>query len=126
MDGRASWRRIASVLGESERTVARRGTALLTPRAVTVVATAARARPSSCASAARPARHGTARHGTARLDRAVLANRVHCTSCYPLAGTTVHCHADIFTPRSRLAAPTLDEVNATRGLLEVDTPPVTR
>ncbi|MEV0850660.1 Lrp/AsnC family transcriptional regulator [Streptomyces sp. NPDC049954] len=117
VDGRASWRRIASVLGEPERTVARRGTALLTSGAVSVVATAARGEAVVLRIRCSP--------GAARMVGAVLASRVDCTSCYLLTGT-VHCHAEIFTPRSRLAALTLDEVNATRGLLEVDTHLVTR
>lgn len=117
MNGRASWRRIATVLGEPERTVARRGTILLSSGTVSVVATAARGEAVVLRMRCAP--------GASRLVGAVLASRADCTSCYLLSGT-VHCHAEIFTPRSRLASLTLDEVNAVRGLLEVDAHMVTQ
>ncbi|MFJ9173700.1 Lrp/AsnC family transcriptional regulator [Streptomyces sp. NPDC102360] len=117
VNGRASWRRIAAALGEPERTVARRGSDLLRSGVVSVVATAARGEAAVLRIRCAP--------GAARLVGSVLAGRVECTSCYLLTGR-VHCHAEVFVPRGRLASFALDEVNATRGLLEVETHMVTR
>ena len=56
IDGRASWQRIAEAIGENERTVARRGSALIADGTVKIVAFMFRPMDLSCRSTADPAR----------------------------------------------------------------------
>jgi Lrp/AsnC family transcriptional regulator for asnA, asnC and gidA len=117
VDGRASWRKIAAVLGESERTVARRGTQLLESRRVVVT--------------------GISSHGDALLVRAhcapgsvhraakALARRSDTTFVYLLTGSA-DCLVELFCPPARLGDLVINELPGTPGLLSSTTHPVLR
>lgn len=117
VDGRAPWHRIAEVLGESERTVTRRGTALLASNVVRVStlsghnsAVLVRA---ECAI------------GSVRSTTTALSQRADCIYAYALSGA-VDCVAEIRVGTSGLAGLVLDELPATIGLVRAQTDPVLR
>lgn len=116
-DGRASWRQVAAVLGEPERTVARRGQALLASGLVAVVATTPRGEGVSVRVRCSP--------GMARPVGLALARRLDSTSCCLLTGS-VDCFVEIFYPQERLAVLALDEISGTPGVVDVRTDPVTK
>jgi Lrp/AsnC family transcriptional regulator for asnA, asnC and gidA len=117
VDGRVSWRRIAAVLGESERTIARRGTQLLESRRVVVT--------------------GMSSHGDAVLVRAkcapgsvhraatAFAHRPDTTFAYLLTGNA-DCLVELFCPPARLGDLVINELPKTGGLLSFSTHPVLR
>ncbi|MCI2420768.1 Lrp/AsnC family transcriptional regulator [Saccharopolyspora sp. K220] len=115
VDGRASWRRIAGVLGEPERTIARRGTRLLRSGIVVVTGMSRSGDPMLL-------RIGCAQ-GMVRTVVRALAQRADTTFVYALTGT-LDCIAEVIT--SRLDAVLLDELPATPGLVSCSTHPVLR
>jgi Lrp/AsnC family transcriptional regulator for asnA, asnC and gidA len=117
VDGRATWRRIAEVLEESERTVTRRGTELLATHRVRIstlgghnAAVLVRA---ECAV------------GSVRATATALAHRQDCVFSYALSGA-VDCAAEIRVSTANLPALVLDELPATVGLVRAHTDPVLR
>lgn len=117
VDGRAPWHRIAEVLDESERTVTRRGTALLASNVVRVStlsghnsAVLVRA---ECAL------------GSVRSTATALSQRSDCVYAYALSGAS-DVVAEIRVGTSGLAGLVLDELPATIGLVRAHTDPVLR
>lgn len=117
VDGRASWRRIAEVLGEPERTVARRGVRLLESNAVVVTGLAARGEAVLVRMRSSP--------GTTRVGATALAQRPDTTFVYTVTGA-VDCIAEVICPAPRLSALVLDELSSTPGVTSIATYPVVR
>lgn len=117
VDGRASWRRIAGVLREPERTVARRGARLLSTESVAVRGFALRGEMVvlrlNCAPSA------------LRVAATALARRPDTTFTYLMTGAA-DCAVEISCPSHRLAALVLDELPGTPGLVTSSTNPVLR
>lgn len=122
VDGRAPWRKIAAVLDVPERTVTRRGTALLESGAVSIHALADPHRTSrgdpfvvglSCAPS------------SVWPTCAAVARRADTVTTYVLSGRT-QCLADIWCPESRQAQLFLHELGATPGVTEMAVSPVLR
>ncbi|MFJ6214958.1 Lrp/AsnC family transcriptional regulator [Streptomyces sp. NPDC092296] len=117
IDGRASWRKIASVLGEPERTVARRAVRLLEGGMVSVVGLVARGDTVLLRLNCRP--------GTVR-DAAVAAARWPDTVfSYVLAGPA-DCVVEVQCPPDQLARFMLEEVPSLPGLVSQHASPVLR
>ncbi|WP_204367137.1 Lrp/AsnC family transcriptional regulator [Nocardiopsis salina] len=93
VDGRASWRSIAAVLAEPERTVARRGSAMLASGAVAVVGILPHADAAVLRVSCSP--------GTARTATESLAQRSDCTFAYMTTGAT-DCVAELMFESGRL------------------------
>ncbi|WP_052583780.1 Lrp/AsnC family transcriptional regulator [Saccharomonospora iraqiensis] len=115
VEGRASWRRVATVLGESERTVARRGNRLLEERLVVVAALTpqyfgAYSEPTVVSVRCFP--------GTARVAGASLARRQDTTFSYIMTGTT-DCVAEVWCPADRLTDLLLEELPSTPGMARI-------
>ncbi|MEV7548630.1 Lrp/AsnC family transcriptional regulator [Amycolatopsis sp. NPDC089917] len=117
VDGRASWRRIAEVLGAPERTVARRGARLLENGTVTVIAVTPHGVPMLVRARSRP--------GLARTAGTALARRPETSFCYLLTGQA-EVVAEVRCSRERLAVYVSEELAATPGLHEVTADPITR
>lgn len=117
VDGRAPWRRIAAVLGEAERTVARYGTELLDSGAVTIVGL--RTQPVSVVLrlACQP--------GTSRIAAEALAQRPDSTFSYTMTGGA-DCVAELLFPENRMAEVLATEVPAITGLRSTTAYPVLR
>lgn len=115
VDGRASWRRIADVLGEPERTVSRRGTALLDDGSIRVVGLTA-VDPSHVLTL-------TCRPGTVRSVAAEVAQWPHSVFVYALAdsGQVV---AELTLPLGDLSAFVLDELPRLTGVRDYRVSPV--
>ncbi|PXY22562.1 Lrp/AsnC family transcriptional regulator [Prauserella muralis] len=117
LDGRASWHRIARVLGEPERTVARRGARLLAGGKVVV--------------------HGLARHGDMavlrlrcnpgmlRVAATAMARRADTTFTYLITGSA-DCAVEISCPPQSFESLLLDELPSTPGLVSCSTNPSLR
>ena len=117
VNGRASWTQIAEVLGEAERTVARRGTELLELGIVRVVGFSG---PHSsvlvrvsCAT------------GTVRTTATALAQRADCVFAYALSGS-IECVAQLQITQDRLATVVLEELPGTIGLIRAQADPEIR
>jgi DNA-binding Lrp family transcriptional regulator len=117
VDGRASWHRIAQVLGEQERTVTRRGTRLIRSRLVRITGMALRARGVVVGVRCGP--------GQARLAGGVLARRTDTMFTHLLAGS-FDCVAEISCAPERVASLVMDELPATPGMVDSFTMPVLR
>lgn len=122
VDGRASWRTIATTLGEPERTVARRGSRLINDRLVVVIGLSPRDRvaysePAIVSMQCSP--------GTVRVAAASLAHRTDTTFTYVMTGPA-DCLAEVWCPPDRLAALFLDELPGTPGLVRVLSSPILR
>ncbi|WP_116040338.1 Lrp/AsnC family transcriptional regulator [Amycolatopsis palatopharyngis] len=122
IDGRASWRKIAAVLGEPERTVARRGSRLIDERVVVVTGLAPRDRvaysePAIVSMQCSP--------GTIRVAAASLARRNDTTLTYVMTGP-VDCVAEVWCPPDRLPSLLLDELPGTPGLVRILSYPILR
>jgi DNA-binding Lrp family transcriptional regulator len=117
VDGRAPWHRIAEVLDESERTVTRRGTALLESNVVRVSTLSGH-------NSAVLVRAESA-IGSVRSTTTALSQRSDCVYAYALTGA-VDCVAEIRVGPSGLAGLVLDELPATIGLVRAHTDPVLR
>jgi DNA-binding Lrp family transcriptional regulator len=107
LDPRCPWRKIAAVLGEPERTVARRGAQLLESGAVAVAAV--RPHPASMLVAMR------CTPGTARAAAQALAQRPDSTFVYTTTGNG-DCVAEILTNLDRMGDILSDELPTTIGL----------
>lgn len=117
VDGRASWRRIAEIIGEPERTVSRRGTALL-ESGVVVVSAWSTPGPAAIVSV-------TCTPQTVRIAAASLARRPDTTFTYTLTGH-VDCVTEIRTPAGSLPTLLFDELPGTPGVVGMTTLPVMR
>ena len=117
VDGRAAWRHIAEVLGESERSVTRRGNHLFAANRVRIstlgghnAAVLVRA---ECAIA------------SVRATATALAQRPDCVFAYALSGTP-QCVAEIRVSTAHLPTLLLDELPAVVGLVRVQADPLLR
>ncbi|GAA2899678.1 Lrp/AsnC family transcriptional regulator [Streptomyces mexicanus] len=117
IDGRASWRRIARVLGEPERTVARRGLRLLENRLVTVTALV----PSGDTVVVRL----RCRPDATREAALAVARRTDTIFTYVVSGSS-DCVAELQCPPGRLADLMLEDLPALPGLTEQQVCPVLR
>jgi DNA-binding Lrp family transcriptional regulator len=117
VNGRCSWRHMAEVLGESERTVTRRGTALLEARIVRVTGLGG----SNSAVLGR----FTCAVGSVRTTATALAQRPDCVFAYALTGG-IDCCAEIRVSDAALPALVLDELPATVGLVKASIDPELR
>jgi Lrp/AsnC family transcriptional regulator for asnA, asnC and gidA len=117
VDGRASWRRIAAVLGEPERTVARRGNDLLASGAVAVVGMLPH--PDSALLRVRCS------PGTARMATESLAQRSDCNFAYMTTGSA-DCVAELMFDAGMMPQVLGTEIPATVGLLTAMSYPVLR
>ncbi|MFF7795428.1 AsnC family transcriptional regulator [Streptomyces sp. NPDC007991] len=117
IDGRASWHRVATALGEPERTVVRRGTRLLDSGLVRIGAMAVRGRSTVIAVRCAP--------GQARVAATALARRPDCVFAHVLTGTW-DCVAEVQCPRDRLAGLVMDELPGVPGVVRTLTLPVLR
>ncbi|MCF1599527.1 Lrp/AsnC family transcriptional regulator [Streptomyces muensis] len=117
IDGRASWHRVATALGEPERTVARRGTRLLDSGLVRIGAMAVRGRSTVVGVRCAP--------GRARVVATALARRPDCVFAHVLTGTW-DCVAEVQCPRDRLAGLVMDELPGLPGVVRTLTLPVLR
>ncbi|MET9967761.1 Lrp/AsnC family transcriptional regulator [Streptomyces sp. NPDC006356] len=117
IDGRASWHRVATALGEPERTVVRRGTRLLDSGLVRIGAMAVRGRSTVVGVRCAP--------GRARVVATALARRPDCVFAHVLTGTW-DCVAELQCPRDRLAGLVMDELPGLPGVVRTLTLPVLR
>lgn len=117
IDGRASWRRIASALGEPERKVARRGVRLLAGGQVSVTGLVVRGETVIVRLTCRP--------GSVRDTAEAVAARDDAIFSYVLAGPA-DCVAELQCPPGQLAPLMLDEVPALPGLVTQHVSPVLR
>lgn len=117
MDGRASWHRIATALGEPERTVVRRGTRLLDSGLVRIGAMVVRGRSTVVWVRCAP--------GRARVVATALARRPECVFAHVLTGSW-DCLAQVRCPRDRLAGLVMDELPGLPGIVRTLTLPVLR
>lgn len=117
IDGRASWSRIAAVLGEPERTVARHGGRMLDSGMVTVTALAPRGDAVLVRVRCAP--------GTAGVCGRTLAQRPDAVFSYVLTGA-VDCVAEIVCLPDRVADLVLQQLPGIPGLVESNTLPVLR
>lgn len=117
VDGRASWRYIAEVLGESERTVTRRGTKLVGDRAVTIAA-----RPRSRSNTIVGAH---CELGQSRIVARAFAQRGDSFLVHILTGTP-ECVVLLDCSRERLGELVFEDLPGIRGLINTSTQPVLR
>ncbi|TPQ22108.1 Lrp/AsnC family transcriptional regulator [Streptomyces sporangiiformans] len=117
IDGRASWHRIATALGEAERTVVRRGTRLLDSGLVRIGAMALHGRSTVVGVRCAP--------GQARVAASALARRSDCVFTHVLTGSP-DCVAELLCPREQLPSLVMDELPGLPGMVETFTLPVLR
>lgn len=117
VDGRAPWRKIAAVLGESERTVARRGGDLLTREAIKVAALRIAPRTALLRLECSP--------GGAPVAAEALAARADTTFCYLMSGGA-DVVAEIGADTDRFASALISQLPATPGLVRLVSYPVLR
>ncbi|WP_428952541.1 Lrp/AsnC family transcriptional regulator [Streptomyces sp. cg35] len=117
IDGRASWRRIATALEEPERKIARRGLRLLESGAVVVRGLVVRGETVILRMNCRP--------GAVRDTAVATARREDAIFSYVLAGAA-DCVAELQCAQGGLARLMLDEVPALPGLVEQQVSPVLR
>jgi DNA-binding Lrp family transcriptional regulator len=122
IDGRAPWRKIAAVLDVPDRTITRRGTALLESGAVGIHALAdphrtGRGDPFVVTFSCSPA--------TVWPTCASIARRPETVTTYVLSGHA-QCLADMWCPESRQAELFLHELGATTGVTQMEVAPVLR
>lgn len=117
LDPRCPWRKMAAILGEAERTVARRGSQLLESGAVAVVGV----RPRSAAVLVEM----RCTPGTVRAAAQALARRDDTTFVYSTTGTG-DCLAEILTEPTRMGEVLSEELPSTIGLRESTSYPVLR
>ncbi|KGJ71672.1 AsnC family transcriptional regulator, partial [Cryobacterium roopkundense] len=116
-DGRSSWSRISEVLGEPERTIARRGSELLEARLVQV----AGLRPQSTSVIIRV----QTAPGTTRSTANALAQRRDSTFSYTMTGG-VDCVVEVLTEAERMSTLLTEEIPGTVGLVRAVSYPVMR
>ncbi|MDQ0798962.1 AsnC family transcriptional regulator [Arthrobacter sp. SLBN-112] len=117
LDPRCPWRKMAAVLGEAERTVARRGSQLLESGAVAVVGI--RPQPAAVLIEMR------CTPGTVRAATQALAQRSDTTFVYATTGSG-DCVAEILMETGRMADVLSDELPSTIGLRDSTSYPVLR
>ncbi len=121
INGRASWRQIAALVGESERTVARHGNRLLSSGLVRVVALEherlGRGDPSLLRLRCAPS--------SMRYAAGALASRDECLWVYAVAGVS-EAAAEIFCPPERLSTFLLDDISGLPGMHDYSVHPVLR
>ncbi|TJY69104.1 AsnC family transcriptional regulator [Arthrobacter sp. CAU 1506] len=117
VDPRASWRTIAAVLREPERTVARRGGDLLASGVVAVRGIQLKPKPVLVEMRCAP--------GTSRMAVQALSQRADSSFVYTITGSS-DCIAEILTDRARLHTALSDELPAIVGLQRVNTYPILR
>ncbi|MEU9362505.1 AsnC family transcriptional regulator [Streptomyces sp. NPDC048301] len=117
IDGRASWRRIATALGEPERKVARRGLRLIGSGDVVVRGLVVRGETVILRMNCRP--------GAVRDTAAAAARRADAIFSYVLAGAA-DCVAELQCRPGELGRLMLEEVPALPGLVEQQVSPVLR
>ncbi|WOH19481.1 AsnC family transcriptional regulator [Paenarthrobacter sp. GOM3] len=117
LDPRCPWRKMAAVLGEAERTVARRGSQLLESGAVAVVGI--RPRPAVVLVEMR------CMPGTVRAAANALSQRADTTFVYTTTGTG-DCVAEVLTEPARMGDVLSDELPSTIGLRDSTSYPVLR
>ncbi|MCF3139664.1 AsnC family transcriptional regulator [Paenarthrobacter sp. AR 02] len=117
LDPRCPWRKMAAVLGEAERTVARRGSQLLESGAVAVVGI--RPRPAVVLVEMR------CMPGTVRAAANALSQRADTTFVYTTTGTG-DCVAEVLTETGRMGDVLSDELPSTIGLRDSTSYPVLR
>lgn len=117
LDPRCPWRKMAAVLGEAERTVARRGSQLLESGAVAVVGI--RPRPAVVLVEMR------CLPGTVRAAANALSQRGDTTFVYTTTGTG-DCVAEVLTEPARMGDVLSDELPSTIGLRDSTSYPVLR
>jgi DNA-binding Lrp family transcriptional regulator len=115
VDGRASWRKIASVLGENERTVARRGTDLLASGAVSVVAL--RQHPASVIVRSRT------QPGKLASTLSSLTQSSDTSFVYATTGSA-DVVAEVLTSPEKMGRLVMSELPTTLGIAAVETYPV--
>ncbi|MGX5714643.1 Lrp/AsnC family transcriptional regulator [Arthrobacter sp. MAHUQ-56] len=117
LDPRCPWRKMAAVLGEAERTVARRGSQLLESGVVAVVGV--RPQPAAVLIEMR------CTPGTVRAAAQALAQRSDTTFVYTTTGAG-DCVAEILTEPRHLGDVLSDELPSTIGLRDSTSYPVLR
>lgn len=117
LDGRCSWRKMAEVLQEPERTVARRGTELLESGTVQIAAL----RPHATAVIIRV----QSAAGTIRATASAMARRADTTFSYTMTGGA-DCVAEILTEARRMPGLLVDEIPGTIGLVRSASYPILR
>lgn len=117
IDGRASWRTIAEVLDEPERTITRRGNRLLESGVVRVVGKHIRGNGVIVRAKCAP--------GMARVTAQALAARPDTIFTYLLTGTW-SCVAELFCPPGQIGRLVADDLPGTPGMLSCVTTPATR
>lgn len=122
VDGRASWRAIAEVLGASERTVTRRGTRLLGSGAVAIHAMAD---PHRGGRGDPYLAFGTSSPGRSWKVGAALARRDEAVTAYALLGHT-DFFCDIWCPEHRRATLFQQEISDITGVESMTVVPVLR
>jgi len=120
VDGRSTWRTVAGVLGQPERTVARRGNLLLSQGVVTVHGLAEPGRTSN----SEPFNmHVRCAPGSAYSVATALASRPDSVVTHVLTGSS-DCFVDIWCPEERLSSMVLHEVAAITGVVATEMSPV--
>jgi DNA-binding Lrp family transcriptional regulator len=117
LDPRCPWRKMAAVLGEAERTVARRGSQLLESGAVAVVGI--RPKPAVVLVEMR------CRPGTVRAAAQALSQRADTTFVYTTTGTG-DCVTEVMTDPARMSDVLSDELPSTIGLRDSTSYPILR
>ncbi|GAA4391185.1 Lrp/AsnC family transcriptional regulator [Tsukamurella soli] len=117
IDGRASWRAIALALDAPERTVTRRGTALLSDGTVRVSGLAPRGDSLVVRVRCTP--------GSSRLTARALAAREDTTFAYLVTGST-DCVAEVIAPPDTRAQFLLEALPTIPGVVSMTTAPVLR
>lgn len=117
VDGRAPWRKIAAVLGEPERSVARRGNDLLSSGAVAVVGMLTHAESAVLRLRSTP--------GMARMTTEALAQRSDCNFSYMTTGSS-DCVAELMFDQGMLPQILGTEIPAMVGVQSAHSYPVLR
>ena len=120
IDGRASWAKIAAVLGEPERTIARRGADLLRDGRVRIRALA---NPSRGRRWEQFVLKVACKPGGAGVTASALARRPEALFSYILTGSA-DCAAELSSPASKLADLLVRDVGAIPGISSASVYPV--
>jgi DNA-binding Lrp family transcriptional regulator len=122
VDGRAPWARVAAVLGEPERTVARRGSELLASRRVRIRGLP---HPARIRGAEQFVLKLTCAPGTAAVAATALARQQETLYSYVVTGA-VDCAAEVSIPASRFEDLVVRDIAGIPGVLNASTYPVLR